>query len=155
MQNETMVFYTESRTNALVIAIAEERLVKMYIGGVAFLSDKHTSPQASYRLRRLFFTKVTGAIIPPCYQPFSGMREFKSHRRIAKSIFFMWLSLVGAMSALLRRSFFLRYKRTSSVRSLAPPFQAATAGAGLRFGFLNVNGDLFCLHSQNQPKPIF
>ena len=41
MQNETMVFYTESRTNALVIAIAEERLVKMYIGGVAFLSDKH------------------------------------------------------------------------------------------------------------------
>ena len=105
-------------------------------------------------LAAAFFTKVTGAIIPPCYQPFSGMREFKSHRRIAKSIF-LWLSLVGAMSALLRHSFFLRYKRTSSVRSLAPPFQAATAGAGLRLGFLNVNGDLFCLHNQNQPKPIF
>lgn len=155
MQNETMVFYTESRTNALVIAIAEERLVKMYIGGVAFLSDKHTSPQASYRLRRLFLQKSPARSFRLATNLFRGMREFKSHRRIAKSIFFMWLSLVGAMSALLRRSFFLRYKRTSSVRSLAPPFQAATAGAGLRLGFLNVNGDLFCLHNQNQPKPIF
>ena len=42
---------------------------------------------------------------------------------------------VGAKSALLRRFFMLTHKKASSARSLAPPFQIATAYAGLRFGF--------------------
>ena len=42
---------------------------------------------------------------------------------------------VGAKSALLRRFFMLMHKKAPSARSLAPPFQIATACAGLRFGF--------------------
>ena len=49
---------------------------------------------------------------------------------------------VGAKSALLRRLFMPAAKKTSSARSLAPPFQTATAGVGLRFGFLNAHGYL-------------
>ncbi len=41
---------------------------------------------------------------------------------------------VGAKSALLRRFFMLMHKKAPSARSLAPPFQIATACAGLRFG---------------------
>lgn len=41
---------------------------------------------------------------------------------------------VGAKSALLRRFFMLTHKKASSARSLAPPFQIATAYAGSRFG---------------------
>ena len=42
---------------------------------------------------------------------------------------------LGAKSALLRRLFMPMAKKTSSARSLAPPFQITTAYAGLRFGF--------------------
>ena len=46
-------------------------------------------------------------------------------------------------------------KKTSSARSLAPPFQTATAGAGLRFGFLNAHGHLFCQHNPRGRKACF
>ena len=42
---------------------------------------------------------------------------------------------VGAKRTLLRRLFMPMAKKTSSARSLAPPFQITTAYAGLRFGF--------------------
>ena len=44
-------------------------------------------------------------------------------------------------------SFMPTAKKTSSARSLAPPFQTATAGAGLRFGFLNAHGHLVYQHN--------
>ena len=49
-------------------------------------------------------------------------------------------------------SFMPTAKKTSSARSLAPPFQTATAGAGLRFGFLNAHGHLFCQHNPARRK---
>ena len=49
-------------------------------------------------------------------------------------------------------SFMPTAKKTPSARSLAPPFQTATAGAGLRFGFLNAHGYLFCQHNPRRSK---
>ena len=61
---------------------------------------------------------------------------------------------VGAKSALLRRFFMLTHKKASSARSLAPPFQIATAHAGLQFGFWfrpgGMSSKLFGLHTWSQ-----
>ena len=63
---------------------------------------------------------------------------------------------VGAKSALLRRLFMPMAKKTSSARSLAPPFQITTAYAGLRFGFgANLEAEasiLFRCSIMNEPR---
>ena len=64
---------------------------------------------------------------------------------------------VGAKSALLRRLFMLTHKKASSARSLAPPFQIATASLGfdLVLGADLIAVHLYCCDSSNERGSTF
>ena len=109
-----------------------------------------TSEQALYRLLRLTFNKYKSERAHAAAPPFqagtanAGLRfGFAASRRFCfslENIDFNRHFHAGAKSALLRRSFLRRQKRTPSVRSLVPPFQLQPAALGSQLAGRPVSG---------------
>ena len=89
---------------------------------------RHHVGAKSALLRRLFMPAAKKDVIRPL--PCSSFPNRNRWRWVA-----VWVPKCA------RVSFCQRFPRRSKVR-FAPPFQTATAGVGLRFGFLNAHGYL-------------